>query len=267
VSPDTFRELSDIAHSQAGILLGQGKQTLVAARVARRLRDLGLADEDAYVELLRNDGSGQELVHFLDVISTNFTSFYREPDHFEDLATDAAAARNRRGGAFRVWCAASSTGEEPYTLAITLASAFAGSNAEWRILATDISVRALTAAREGLYSPAQVAAVPAELRARSFTKEADKLRVRPELRQRVQFARLNLAQPPFPLRGGLDAVFCRNVMIYFDGDTRRALVREMARLCRPGALLVVGHSETLSGLSVPGLRAVRPSVYRVEEKP
>lgn len=259
-----FRGLCDVAYQQAGIRLGDEKLALVTARVGKRLRALNLADEAEYLELLRRDDSGSELTAFLDVISTNFTSFYREPDHFTRLEALLAAAVKAGQQTFRIWCAASSSGEEPYTLAIVLAEVL-GSR-DWKILATDISTRVLTQARAGVYRPEHVKPVPRELLARYFEAGRGddgepRYAVTASLKQRVTFARLNLSQPPFPMRGPFDAIFCRNVMIYFDQPVRQALVSEMQRLVRPGGLVIVGHSETLSGLSTT-LDVVAPSVYR-----
>jgi chemotaxis protein methyltransferase CheR len=170
----------------------------------------------------------------------------------------------------RLWCAASATGEEPYTLAITLAEALQDQAVDWKILASDISVRALKSASLGRYEAARIARVPKELQRKYFTplpKAPDgepMSEVKPELRQRILFRRINLATPPFPMKGGLDFVFCRNVMIYFDNAVRQRLISEVERLLRPGGLLVVAHSETLNGVN-SRLKTVCPSVYRKVE--
>lgn len=260
-----FQALREIAYQQAGIALRENKEALVSARIAKRLRSLGLADEGAYLEFLRGDQSGQELVSFLDAISTNFTSFYREQDHFETLSAELAATVKRGTKRVRIWCAAAATGEEPYTLAITMAEALDGRVDDWRLLATDISTRALELASAGSYEPCKLAPVPAPLRTKYFSAAESAnigmMTVKPSLRSKIMFKRLNLAAPPFPLRGELDFVFCRNVMIYFDIEVRQRLVSEIERLLKPGALLIVAHSETLSGIAT-GLSMLRPSVYR-----
>lgn len=267
MTPELFHAFQEIAYQQAGISLREGKETLVSARLVRRMRDLTLSSEQEYLDYLRQDRSGEEMVKFLDAISTNFTSFYRERPHFELLNDEAKSAL--RGGAtkFRVWCAASSSGEEPYTIALTLAHAFEGSSMDYRILATDISTRVLEHARRGRYTERQIEPVPRELKARYFAKVAERMgdevlfEVVPALRAKIAFKRLNLSTPPFPMSGPLDVVMCRNVMIYFDQAVRQRLVSETERLLAPGGLLLIGHSETLNGIRT-GLKAVRPTIYR-----
>jgi chemotaxis protein methyltransferase CheR len=267
MDPKVFLGFRKLAHKHAGIALRDNKEALVSARIAKRVRVLGLASEDQYLEYLQNDKSGAELVSFLDVISTNFTSFFRESDHF-DLLKEELALRVKEGAKrIRIWCAASSSGEEPYTLAMTLAEALERKVDDWRLLATDISLRVLETASEGSYEADKLAQVPRLLREKYFrtepgpASEAAMLRVVPELRERIVFKRLNLSLLPFPLGGGLDVVFCRNVMIYFDVSVRQPLVNEIERLLRPGGLLVIAHSETLNGLK-SGLKMLKPSVYR-----
>ncbi len=265
MDPAVFEGFREIAYRHAGIALRAHKEALVSSRIAKRVRSLGLRGEREYLDFLKNDRSGEELVSFLDAISTNFTSFYRERDHFETLSTELLAAVKRGTRRVRLWCAAAATGEEPYTLAITLAEALDGRVDDWRILATDISTRALATASAGRYEASKLALVPAALRVKYFKSEVQSgvevLTAKGALRDRLMFKRLNLATPPFPLRGELDFVFCRNVMIYFDTQVRQRLVSEIERLLKPGGLLVVAHAETLSGVT-NGLGVVRPSVYR-----
>ncbi len=258
-----FHAFQAIAYDQAGIALRDGKEALVEARIGRRIRDLGLASAADYLEFLKADRGGDELVRFLDAISTNFTSFFREPDHFEHLREQLAERLEGNPERLRIWCAAASTGEEPYSLAITLAETLAGREIDWRILATDISTRVLAVAKAGRYQEKQLSRAPAALRKRWFrpTETPGTEEVHPALRERVHFARLNLAKPPYPMQGPFDAVFCRNVMIYFDTGVRQALITEIERLLAPGGLLCIGHSETLAGLRT-SLRPIRPSEYR-----
>jgi chemotaxis protein methyltransferase CheR len=259
-----FRRFGDIAYRAAGIRLRDGKESLVAARVSRRVRALALTSAESYLDLLEHD-EGDELINFLDVISTNFTSFFRELPHF-DLLDRALRAGARRGRtSFHIWSAASSSGEEPYSLAITAAEALG--DAEFRILGTDISTQVLARARAATSPASAVAPIDRTRRGRWFRRQGAeddpdaRYTVRDELRERVTFARLNLAQPPFPMRGPFDVVFCRNVMIYFDDPVRQALIAEIERLLRPGGLLFTGHSETLTRIE-SDLILVSPSVYR-----
>ncbi|MDP1829172.1 MAG: CheR family methyltransferase [Archangium sp.] len=260
-----FRAFCDLAYQQAGIRLGEEKQALVSARVGKRLRALNLQTETQYLEVLRTDDGG-ELIEFLDVISTNFTSFFREPAHFDALAADLGKRLAGGQQSFKLWCAAASSGEEPYTIALVLDELFAGQGVDWRVLCTDISTRVLGMAKRGQYRGQQLKSVRRDALARSFIKrsgEGDEAiyEAGAELKSHLTFSRLNLARPPFPMRGPFDAVLCRNVMIYFDAPIRQALVTEMERLVRPGGLVFVGHAETLSGLQT-GLQVVSPSVYR-----
>ena len=258
-----------MAYDAAGIRLPDGKEALVSARVARRMRALSIATHVEYLEFLLGDKSGAELVQFLDAITTNFTTFYREPDHFEVLQRELDDIYRSGQRQIRIWCAASSSGEEPYPLAITLAEwrRRQGSQLDIKLLASDISVRMLKAASQGIYSAERVSTVAPELRKRYLRPlepsqgEESPVQVVPELREMVLFRRLNLAKLPYPFRGPLDAVFCRNVLIYLDERIRANLVQEMERLVRPGRLLITSHTETLSGIS-RSFQLVKPSVYR-----
>lgn len=260
----TFEKFRALVYDQCGITLGNQKEALVSARVAKRMRALGIESHEAYFDAVVHDRSGAELVQLIDAISTNFTNFFREPVHFDlltKLLADWKAAGQRR---FRIWCAAASTGEEPYTLAMTVLEALGGQAADTRILATDISTRVLHKCREGRYDTQRVATVSAELRRRYFDEvQGEKgtlFEAKDALRSLLVFRRLNLSTPPFPMQGPFDAVFCRNVMIYFDNHVRTRLVDEMYRLLKPGGYLMVGHAESLTGLDT-AFRSVRPSVY------
>jgi chemotaxis protein methyltransferase CheR len=266
MKPSVFKELAQAVYDGSGIRIRDGKQLMVASRLVARLRALELGDEEQYLVYLR-ENLDEELVQLLDVISTNVTHFFREAEHFEILraALDQwlAAGQTR----IRIWCAASSTGEEPYSLAITVREALAHARrkADVRILATDISTRVLRVAKEGLYEDEKVEPIPKNLRLRYFERRGDSegvvWRARDELRDLLLFRRLNLSEPPFAMKGPLDAIFCRNVMIYFDEGVRRPLISEFRRLLRPDGLLIVGKSESLTR-SNAGFERAGPSVYR-----
>ena len=272
MEPQLFQRFVTLAYEKAGISIKPGKEGLVTARVAKRQRALSIADPEAYLRFLEQDRSGEELVRFLDVISTHFTSFFREADHFELLREELSrrlAAGERR---LRLWSAASSTGEEPYTMAMTALGVEGAAQADVKILATDISVDTLRQAAEGRYAAPRLEPVPEALRRRFFTRQPgpsdpdeELWEVRPEVKALVTYRRLNLAEPPFPMKGPLDVVFCRNVLIYFDQPTRQRLVSAMEELLRPGGLLCIGHTETLSGLR-SSLKMQRPSVFRRSEE-
>lgn len=256
-----YDEIRDLVYRKAGIALGESRQALVQARLSKRLRALGLEEFEEYVEYLRRDDSGEEIVELLDVISTNFTSFFREERHFQlltEIVQKAVAAKARQ---FRLWCAAAATGEEPYTLSMVIQEASEGRIPDIKILATDISTRALRACQAGRYDEARLKTVPDASRRRWFRKDDDEFVATPELRAPLRFSRLNLMEAPYPMKGPFDVIFCRNVMIYFDKDGRTKFVQQALRLLAPGGILVVGSSESLAGIAV-GMETLMPSVYR-----
>lgn len=260
----TFKKFHDIVYEHSGIALGSGKEALVSARVGKRLRALNLPDFDSYLRYLEQDAGGDEIVQLLDAISTNVTHFFRESVHFEFVLEAVRAWAAAGQSRFRFWSAACSTGEEPYSLAMTVREALAGRVADAKILATDISTRVLGIAGAGAFEKEKLKSVPPALREKYFEPdEADPLNrrvVRDELKRMLVFRRLNLSAPPFPLRGPLDIIFCRNVMIYFDNSVRARLLAEARRLLKPGGYLVVGHSESLAGV-LSELKTVKPSIY------
>ena len=263
MSRRTFAKYRHLIYRLSGISLGEGKEGLVRSRVSRRMRALGVTDYDRYFELVTEDSTGDELIHLLDVISTNVTSFYREESHFRFLADITRQWMAEKRSRLRVWSAACSTGEEPYSMAMTMLEAIERRVVDLKILATDLSTRALEAARTGAFTEEKADAIPRDLRDRYFARDPRRpsvLRAGAELQRTVSFARLNLAEVPFPMSGPFDAIFCRNVMIYFDADVRRRLLSQVLHLLRPGGLLFVGHSESLSGMTA-GFRSVQASVY------
>jgi chemotaxis protein methyltransferase CheR len=272
VNAALFEQFAELAYRRAGIRLGAGKEALVAARIGKRIRTLGLKGPRDYLDYLLTDDQGEEIVHFLDVISTNFTSFYREPAHFPllgDLVEQRLALGRHR---MRFWSAACSSGEEPYTMALSIAERLGDKAADWRILATDISTRILAAAQTGRYPASALKTVPKHLRLRYFESASTKssneplFSIKHDLRNHIAFARLNLSTPPFPMSGPLDVVMCRNVMIYFDHRVRQNLVTAVENLLAPDGIFFIGHAETLNGLHT-SFRAIRPSVYVLPSSP
>jgi chemotaxis protein methyltransferase CheR len=258
----TYHRLCSIAYQKAGISLGPSKEALVAARVGKRLRALGLATEEEYLARLEEDRDGEETVQFLDVIATNHTAFFREPDHF-DLLRKLVGDWHREGvRRFRIWSAASSTGEEPYSIAFTLADMPEVGDADWRILATDISTKVLKKAETGRFTEDKLTSLERSAQRRYFERveNTSEFAVRPAIKDRIAFRRLNLAMPPYPMRGPFDIIFCRNVMIYFDQAVRQRVIGAMEHLLRPGGYLLIGHSEALSAIQL-GLRMLRPSIF------
>jgi len=269
LSDRQFREISDVVKSICGINLHQGKRELVKARLAKRLRLLGLSGYKEYLQYIENDASGEEFVAMLDALSTNLTGFFREADHFAHLTRDAlpglierAQKRDRR---VRMWSAGCSSGEEPYSMAVIVHESVPNLS-EWdiRILATDLSTRMLARAKEAVYPKKRIETVPAMNRARYFTciqNRPEKLyEVNDNLRSLVHIARLNLMDE-WPMKGPFDVIFCRNVMIYFDKETQSELVEKFWRILAPGGYLYIGHSESLTGVK-HRFRYVQPTVYQ-----
>ncbi|MFP4163682.1 MAG: CheR family methyltransferase [Chitinispirillaceae bacterium] len=259
-----YDQFKKIVYEKAGIELGGKKSSLVSARVSKRIRELGMKDYKDYLSFLRKDSSGDELTKFIDVISTNVTSFFREAVHFEYLKERMAFWLKQGCRRFRFWSAACSSGEEPYTMAMVLLECTAGYNVDLKILATDISTRILKKALDGVYPHEKVKAIPPQLLGRYFehvdVNGKKYFRAGNELRSSIVFRRINLSDPPFPMRGPMDGVFCRNVMIYFDNTVRRRLLSEIERLLKPQGVLFVGHAESLAG-SLCTLNTVKPSIY------
>lgn len=269
-----FERFRAIVHEAAGISLSEAKRDLLRARLGKVMRRKGIHDFAEYLRLVEDDPTGRELTLLLDAVSTNVTAFYREVDHFlflEKAGIPAVRARREAQGdrKVRAWSAACSSGEEPYSIAITLREHFPESQGwDVRVLATDISTRVLAAARHGLYGSDRVGTVPPGLVSKSFHPERDAegtlcYRVRPELRRMVTFGRLNL-HDEYPFRGPFDLVFCRNVMIYFDRATQERLVNRIHGYLAPGGYFFVGHSESLNAVKHP-FRYIRPSVYQKED--
>ncbi|HEY3325191.1 MAG TPA: CheR family methyltransferase [Planctomycetota bacterium] len=260
----TFERFRQIVYENSGIALGPNKQALVAARIGKRMRQLGIAAHKDYLNFLTQGEQHDELIYLVDVISTNVTSFYREPEHFgfiREVVSRWLAAGQRR---FRFWSAACSTGEEPYSLAMALADVMESYDCDCKILASDISTAALRRCHAGTYAVHKLKGLPRSEQDRWFERshdgEQDAITIKPAIRKMVVFTRLNLSQPPFPMAGPFDMVLCRNVMIYFDNLVRKRLLDEVFRLVRPDGYLLVGHAESLTGM-MSSFKSLRPSIY------
>jgi chemotaxis protein methyltransferase CheR len=242
-SVEQFRLISDRIYRFSGIRLPEAKREMVYARLARRLRSLGLQSFDDYVRYL--DLEPAEWEHCTNALTTNVTSFYREEHHFDTLAAYAAALPASRP--IRVWSAGCSTGEEPYTIAMCLSQA--RPEADFKVIASDLDTQVLATAREGVYSLQSVTKLAPERQKRFFLRgtgrHEGRARIRPEIARHVEFQRVNLMDAQWPLEAGLDAIFCRNVMIYFDKPTQRRLVQRYAGLLAPHGLFFAGHAESL----------------------
>jgi len=264
VNKKVFDQLRTIVYENCGISLSDNKMTLVSARINKRLRLLQLASYEDYLVYLKTDKTGEELVRFLNVISTNTTHFFREPAHFEVLTCLLKEWSSRRQRRFRIWCAAASSGEEPYTLAMTVLENVKGTDLDVKILATDISTEILAKAQTGIYQAEAVNGIPKHLLSQYFVKiregASHYYQASDLIRGLITYRRLNLATPPFPMKGPFDVVFCRNVMIYFDNAVKKRLVDDIYRLLKPDGYLMTGHSESLTGLGT-NFKSVQPAVY------
>ncbi len=260
-----FQVIAGLLHELAGISLAQGKAEMVYARLSRRLRELRLPDFDAYVRRLEGPEGEEERGRLVNLLTTNLTKFFREPAHLDHLSkTVLPALAEAQAGSpkprLRLWSAGCSTGEEPYSIAMVVRDSLRDlSRWDAAILATDIDTDVLAKARRGVY-PAD--AVPAAMRARHTVPgpEPDTLSMAEPLRQIITFKPLNL-QDSWPMRGPFDAIFCRNVMIYFDREGRAGVVHRFADLLPLGGLLYVGHSESLHGVS-DRFEAAGTTLYR-----
>ncbi len=265
-----FRNFSTLIYEKSGINLHQGKRELLKARLAKVLRQFDFKSVGEYYDYLMKDTSGDAFIPLLDVISTNLTSFFREPKHFEFLADTVVpelflSGAARGSGRIRIWCAGCSSGEEAYSMAMTLLEALPENrHGDLRILATDISTRVLKMADRAVYEASRVERVPYATRRQFFQKGVKRwsgfYRVKQRVRDLVQFQRLNFMEP-FSFSEPFDVVFCRNVMIYFDKETQEKLVNRFYEVIQGPGYLFIGHSESLTGVK-HRFRYVRPSVYR-----
>src|SRR5262245_37426573 len=269
-SAEAYRTLVAVVYQHSRIRLGPDKQPMLANRLRKRLRALGLVSYDDYCALLRSAHGPDEIEQLVDLISTNHTRFFREPEHFTfftgRLLPELLPRLVAEGSPLRVWSAAASSGEEPYSMAIVLAEFFREhSSVDWRVEASDISRRMLAEAERGIYPLDSRHALPPELLRRYFQRgvaaQDGTCRVKADLRKRVRFQRINLFQAEYPVPRDQHVIFCRNVMIYFDQPSRAVLIHKLFRQLAPGGFLVIGHSESLMGIR-HDLELVRQSVFR-----
>jgi chemotaxis protein methyltransferase CheR len=259
-----FEMIRDLAQRTFGLELRNGKERLVAARLGKHLKAGGFRSFRHYYDRVKADASGELLIGLIDALTTNHTGFLREPAHF-DYLRELICTEYRNRSRLDIWSAASATGEEPYTLLFSaLATQESRPLLDVRILASDISTRALSIARSGVYTRDRLAVLPPAWLTRFFERPhdtaTDQFQVRAEFRSRMSFQRINLIES-LSVSSAFPVIFCRNVMIYFNKPTQTDLVHRLSAKLEPGGYLFVGHSESLSGIS-HNLRYVRPAVYR-----
>jgi len=269
INPKDYAFIRDLVYRTSRINLGDRKKELVSARLSKRLRATGIPTYAAYIEHLQGPEGEAELVNLIDAISTNHTFFLREIEHFNFLTRhiipDLAAARSGENE-FRVWSAACSTGEEPYSIGLVLAEALGDPpRVPWSCDCSDISTRVLATARRAVYDSDRLKHVSPDALRKYFLRGESKMdgffQVSPGLRSHFRFHHLNLLGGAYPFRKPFHVIFCRNVMIYFDRATQEELVARLSRSLVPGGHLFIGHAESLAGVHTD-LRAVKPAIYR-----
>jgi len=266
-----FQRFSALIYDSVGIKMPPAKKTMLEARLQKRLKALGLHTFEEYSDFVfSRQGQECELVHLIDVVTTNKTDFFREPAHFDFLVKSAlpnilSGDRDLSREPLRVWSAGCSSGEEPYTLAMVLSDFFEKrQDYRFSILASDISTKILETARSAIYPEERTDTIPLNIKKKYLLKSKNPalslVRICPPLRSTVSFRRINFMDDNFGISEKMDIIFCRNVVIYFDKQTQQTLMRKFHRQLRPGGYLFIGHSETLNGLDVP-FRAVASTVY------
>ena len=260
-----FERVRALIYQRAGISLADSKQEMVYSRIARRLRATGIVSFATYLDELEAGRMKDEWESFTNALTTNLTSFFREAHHFPLLAEHL---KRLPGGPITIWCSASSTGEEPYSIAMTACEAFNSLNPPVQIIATDIDTNVLAVGAQGVYGIERLDKMAPERAKRFFLRgkgdQEGMVRVRPELRQLVSFKQLNLLADGWPLTGQFDVIFCRNVMIYFDKATQRKILARFVPLMKPHGLLFAGHSENFLYVS-DALKLRGKTVYELEE--
>ncbi len=269
LSDKDFRRLSDFIYSNYGIKMPQEKRTMLEGRLAKRLRANQMNTYADYCDYVFSDSGEQEIIHMINVVSTNKTDFFREASHFEFLLENVLPeyTAEERTKPIKIWSAASSSGEEPYTLAMVM-SEYNRLNDQalpFNIYGTDISSDILQRAINGVYTEERIANIPLSYKKRYFmrNKDAEKklVRIVPELRRTCSFERLNLMDASYPVKEQYDIIFCRNVLIYFDRPTQEAVINKLCRHLVPGGYFFLGHSESAMGMDVP-LTTIKPTVFR-----
>ena len=242
-----FSRVQALIYQHAGISLHDGKHAMVYSRLSRRLRETGHESFDAYLSWLEKQGDAREWQEFVNALTTNLTSFFREQHHFDILSQHLKTRPTNT--AWRAWCSASSTGEEPYSIVLTAQEAL-GASANFKLVASDIDSKVLATASNGIYRMENVKNLSQERLQRFFMRgkagNAGMVRVKPELRRMVEFLQVNLIRDDWPFKEPFDLVFCRNVMIYFDAATQRKVLERIHRVMKPGGMLFVGHAENFT---------------------
>jgi len=269
LTDDEFKRLSALIYKESGIKLPPIKKVMLQCRLQKRLKHLNIGNFKTYIDyLFSREGFDSEIIHMLDVVSTNKTDFFREPAHFEFLTNELLPEyyRANKAGTLKVWSAGCSSGEEPYTLAMVLfefTESHPGFN--FSIFATDISTRILQTAIDAVYKEEKVEGIPLTLKRKYMLRSKDRsnptIKMAPHVRSKVTFGRLNLMDSSYDTKDFFDIVFCRNVLIYFDRNTQEAVINKLCQRIKPNGYLILGHSESILNMDVP-LKQVKPTIYR-----
>jgi len=267
ITTEEFQRFRTLIYGESGISLSDQKRLLLASRLSKRLRALGLATFSEYYETVTEDPTREEFTRMLDLISTNKTDFFREPKHF-DFLRERILPELEGDKRVRIWSSACSTGEEPYTIAMTLYEGVQDPTQwDFKILASDLSTRVLAKAASGMYDEDRFRDVPPEVIKRHFLRgrgdQTGLFKVKPHLTSAITFRRVNLMDDRFPIKNPLDLIFCRNVMIYFDRPTQGKLVNKFHQYLKPGGYLFIGHSESLQWVEHP-FKSLAPTIYQKE---
>lgn len=271
MSYSDFRKIASYIEKTVGIKMPDVKQTMLQARIAQRLRALNIPTYKEYIDYAFGKGkpNEEELVHMVDAVTTNLTEFFREPGHFEYMERSALPALAEAGKRFvKIWSAGCSTGEEPYTLSIVMREFMRknpGKINGYSVLATDVSTKVLERAAAAVYEMDSVKNLPLEMKRRYFlrskNREDSRVRVKPQARENVTFARLNFMDSDFGFRETFQIIFCRNVLIYFDKPTQESVIRKFLNYLEAGGYLFLGHSETIFGMNLP-LQNIAPTTFQ-----
>lgn len=270
LSTEDFKRLSSFIFKEYGIKMPDVKRTMLQSRLHKRLRELNMTNYKEYVDFVfSKEGQDNEVIHMIDVVSTNKTDFFREPVHFDYLHSNVLPEllRNDKPNRFiKLWSAGCSSGEEPYTLAMSLSDyMLEHPGFDYSILATDISSRILKTAVEAIYKENRVEMLPLQIKKRYLLKSKDRnnptVRIIPELRRRVNFQRLNFMDSYYNVPDNMDIIFCRNVLIYFDRETQEKVINKLCTKLKPDGYFFLGHSESITNFDVP-LRQLKPTIFK-----
>ncbi len=270
LSNEDFKRLSSFIFKEYGIKMPEVKKTMLQSRLHKRLRELNMTNYKDYVDFVfSKEGQGNEVIHMIDVVSTNKTDFFREPVHFDFLHSNVLPELlngERPNRLIKVWSAGCSSGEEPYTLAMSLSEyMLEHPGFDFSIFATDISSRILKSAVEAIYKENRVEMLPLQLKKRYLLKSKDRInptvRIVPDLRRRVSFQRLNFMDSSYNVPENFDIIFCRNVLIYFDRETQEKVINKLCSKLKPDGFFFLGHSESITNFDVP-LKQLKPTIFR-----